>query len=489
MIKKAYKQRKGNWNEAFKAAMAVTMILITALFTGCGIGAGSPNMPYEPDTPAPPDHVGLFVSEHGTMVFNGDGKSVNVDFDDTLTELAGLSEGSFEGEYVFLSGPLPPGGSVDVRYDVAHELRLINGDEAVVVNVGIASEDGSTATVGTGMVTPERIPLYFDVDGKKTTFMFTKQADNGDADKGSDDKGSVDDGSAVNGGGDKGSAANAGGDKGSSFNGGGDNSSVALDGKDIESQNGDNTSSDFDAMTAESLLFGDSADANASQNGGNKQGTSTGDGEAGNGVATGSSASTGIGVTTGSGASGNGVAGVSEGGDVPENAYTPETYAISGGKWDILQSGEIVYTMANGTSVQNAWIEDKGKYLYVDFTGCLMKNNYTADGFWVGDDGAWDRSKPQRMDDVEPVSGASYGTDPVIEIDILNFSDGANYAKAKRTYSFGYEEEYTVMPLGHSTYLFEGKNDFNSGLLAVVSEDKKILTVSGLGETVEYAMK
>ena len=479
MAKKVYKQRKGNWNEAFKAAVAVTMIVVTALFTGCGIGAGSPNMPYEPDTPAPPDHVGVFVSEHGTMVFNGDGKSVTVDFDDTLTELAGLSEGSFEGEYVFLSGPLPPGGSVDVRYDVAHELRLINGEEAVVVNVGIAAEDGSTATVGTGMVTPERIPLYFDVDGKKTTFMFTKEADNVDADKGSDDKESADDGSAVNVGGDKGSAANA----------GGDNSSVALDGKDIESQNGDNTSSDFDAMTAESLLFGDSADANASQNGGNKQGTSTGDGEAGNGAATGSRASTGIDVTTGSGASGNGVAGVSEGGDVPENAYTPETYAISGGKWDILQSGEIVYTMANGTSVQNAWIEDKGKYLYVDFTGCLMKNNYTADGFWVGDDGAWDRSKPQRMDDVEPVSGASYGTDPVVEIDILNFSDGANYAKAKRIYSFGHEEEYTVMPLGHSTYLFEGKNDFNSGLLAVVSEDKKILTVSGLGETVEYAMK
>ena len=168
--------------------------------------------------------------------------------------------------------------------------------------------------------------------------------------------------------------------------------------------------------------------------------------------------------------------------------YTPETYAISGGKWDILQSGEIVYTMADGSSVQNAWIENKGKYLYVDFTGCLMKNNYTADGFWVGDDGAWDMTKPQRTDDVEPISGATYGTDPVIEIDILNYSDGGTYGRAKRSYSFGYVEEYTVMPLGCSAYLLEGKDDFNTGLLMVVSEDQKTLTVSGAGETTEYVI-
>ena len=71
-----------------------------------------------------PNHDGVFVSDHGTMTFNGDGKTVKVDIDDELAQLMGLSTGSFEGTYVFLSGYLPPVGSVDVRYDVAHELEF-----------------------------------------------------------------------------------------------------------------------------------------------------------------------------------------------------------------------------------------------------------------------------------------------------------------------------------------------------------------------------
>jgi hypothetical protein len=167
--------------------------------------------------------------------------------------------------------------------------------------------------------------------------------------------------------------------------------------------------------------------------------------------------------------------------------YNPATYAISGGTWDVEQSGERTYTLANGNPVSNCWVDEKGKYYYVDFSGCLMKNNYTADGFYVKDDGSWDKSVKQRQDDVEPISGQSYGTDPVIVIDIINYSDGANYAKAVRTYSFGYSESFNVMPLGNSTYLLEGKDDFNSGFLMSVSEDQKTLKVSGLGTTEEYA--
>ena len=178
-----------------------------------------------------------------------------------------------------------------------------------------------------------------------------------------------------------------------------------------------------------------------------------------------------------------------EGGDVLDSDYNPATYAISGGMWEVLQSGETIYTLKDGSSVHNAWIEDGGKYKYVDFSGCLMKNNYTADGFWVGEDGCWDTAVKQRKDDVEPLSGESYGTDPVLVIDIMNFSDNATYAKATRTYSFGYSEEYNVMPLGNSTYLLEGENDFNSGLLLSVSEDRKTLTLSGLGITEEYKVK
>ena len=122
------------------------------------------NRPYDPGTPVPDPHKGSFVSDYGTMEFNGDGKTVVFDFDEKLASLTGLPQGKQEGEYVFLSGDLPPHGSVDVRYDVAHELEISTGDTRVVLRVGLAAEDGSTGSVGVGMVTEDRIPLLFHED-------------------------------------------------------------------------------------------------------------------------------------------------------------------------------------------------------------------------------------------------------------------------------------------------------------------------------------
>ena len=133
------------------------------------------NYPYEPDTPAPDPHEGRFVSEHGTMLFNGDGVSIVIDFDEELAALLELPSGQQEGEYVFLSGNLPPHGSFDVRYDIAHELRISVGDVSTVVDLGLASEDGSTAEVGVNTVTDQRIPLLFRRDGKSFTVIFKKE--------------------------------------------------------------------------------------------------------------------------------------------------------------------------------------------------------------------------------------------------------------------------------------------------------------------------
>ena len=144
-------------------------------------------------------------------------------------------------------------------------------------------------------------------------------------------------------------------------------------------------------------------------------------------------------------------------GQESDGEYNPATYAITGGTWDVLESGERVYTM--------------------------------ADGFGVGEKGYWDRSKKQRKDDVEPISGKPYGVGTVMTIDIINYSDDATYAKATLTYSFGSKEEYNVMPLGNSTYLLEYKDDFYTGLLMSVSEDRKTLIVSGLGCTDIYTMQ
>ena len=153
-------ERKRVWT-----ARGLLLLLSAALLFcgGCGT-AGEPeldNYPYEPDTPAPAAHDGVFVSEHGSMRFNGDGESVVIDFDPYLAELTGLPEGEQEGTYVFLSGDLPPFGSMPVRYDTAHEFALTVGEASVVIDAGIASEDGRTAQVGVDVVTPERIPLLF----------------------------------------------------------------------------------------------------------------------------------------------------------------------------------------------------------------------------------------------------------------------------------------------------------------------------------------
>lgn len=153
--------------------LAAVMVLVYHRFTYPY--GGLDNYPYEPDTPAPDPHDGLFTSGHGTMLFNGDGETVELDIDDELSELIGLPSGRYTAEYCFLTGVLPPHGSMPTRYDVAHELSLTADGKTVVVEVGIASEDGSTATVGTNMVTPERIPLLFsDSSGKRFNVMFIK---------------------------------------------------------------------------------------------------------------------------------------------------------------------------------------------------------------------------------------------------------------------------------------------------------------------------
>ena len=140
--------------------LAVLVLLITC--TACGWEPD--NIPYEPDTPEPAPHDGLFVSEHGTMTFSGDGESVVIDFDEELAELVGLPAGEQEGTYVFLSGDLPPHGSMPSRYDVAHELQITVGEQSAVIDVGLAAEDGKTAASGTGIVTPARIPMLFHND-------------------------------------------------------------------------------------------------------------------------------------------------------------------------------------------------------------------------------------------------------------------------------------------------------------------------------------
>ncbi len=163
-----------NRKRVLQKAAAILLLLPALLLSGC-FGPGRENIPYEPDTPAPAAHDGRFVSDHGSMVFNGDGSSVELDFDETLAALTGLPEGAQAGSYVFLSGDLPPHGSLPVRYDVAHELELTLGERSVVIDMGLAAEDGSAGRVGVDVVTPERIPMLFRGNGGFFSVIFQKE--------------------------------------------------------------------------------------------------------------------------------------------------------------------------------------------------------------------------------------------------------------------------------------------------------------------------
>ncbi len=157
-----------------KGCLLLFALCLAGGVLGCS-GSNPGNKPYDPDTPAPAAHDGVFVSEHGNMRFNGDGIGIEIDFDRDLSELTGLPDGLQTGSYVFLSGDLPPNGSVPVRYDTAHEMQISIGDQSAVIRMGIASEDGSTAHVGVNTVTPERIPMLFYKEGKSFHVIFEKE--------------------------------------------------------------------------------------------------------------------------------------------------------------------------------------------------------------------------------------------------------------------------------------------------------------------------
>ena len=162
--------------------IAVAVLLLAVIAAACIYisSKDSTNRPYEPDGPAPEAHNGLYVSEHGSMTFSGNGSDVVFDFDEYLSELTGLPSGEREGQYTFMSGDLPETKSTEVRYDVAHELVITlkgEGEEKVtaVIGLGIASADGKSAQSGTGTVTQERIPMLFLLDGKSVSVVFERK--------------------------------------------------------------------------------------------------------------------------------------------------------------------------------------------------------------------------------------------------------------------------------------------------------------------------
>ena len=116
--------------------------------------------PKDPGTPPPMAHSGVYVSDHGSMTFNGDGKTVVVDFDAALAELSGLPEGSCEGVYAFMVNTPPH--YYENRYDRASDLDIR------------IDEDGNTITghlrVQISHVTEDAIPTAETIDDAYVIF-------------------------------------------------------------------------------------------------------------------------------------------------------------------------------------------------------------------------------------------------------------------------------------------------------------------------------
>ena len=82
----------------------------------CSACAG--DLPPSDGTPAPAALDGVFTSKYGTLTFDGDGRSIEIDASEELSEKSGLPSGESKGTYVFLFH------NEEWRYDKAETLRI-----------------------------------------------------------------------------------------------------------------------------------------------------------------------------------------------------------------------------------------------------------------------------------------------------------------------------------------------------------------------------
>ncbi len=117
------------------------LLMILALCAAFLLSCGHTDDPPESDTPDPPPHDGVFVSDYGALTFNGDGESVTIAFTHELSAAVGFPDGELEGTYAFLfhHGLF--------RYDKAEQFALyIEGADYSFVDI-FTETDENTITV------------------------------------------------------------------------------------------------------------------------------------------------------------------------------------------------------------------------------------------------------------------------------------------------------------------------------------------------------
>ncbi|WP_026660521.1 zinc-ribbon domain-containing protein [Butyrivibrio sp. AC2005] len=169
----------------------------------------------------------------------------------------------------------------------------------------------------------------------------------------------------------------------------------------------------------------------------------------------------------------------------------PPSKAITGGKFDVLQSGETIYYMMNGQQAQDMWVKEMDKYYYIGFDKCLMYNNYASDGYYVGADGAWDKYIP-RLTTTDKLQTGTYvyenGSDSVAWKFTMSPS-GTYDGTAERVYSFGYSENYGVIYKGGSCYMLEGNGIYGSGPQITVLNGGERFIITDYGYSDRFTLK
>ena len=155
-----------------------------------------------------------------------------------------------------------------------------------------------------------------------------------------------------------------------------------------------------------------------------------------------------------------------------------------GGKWETLESGETVFAFSDGNVAKNAWVQDGNKLYYVDASGCLMKENYSHDGYYVGKNGTLDKSVKRLEKNVQPRDGKTYISDETDKTFVFQLS--AN--KAHFTY-YILKADYSVISLGRGVYILHNIKDEYDSYHVVVLDGGKTLRVSSAGETEVFSVK
>jgi hypothetical protein len=134
----------------------ITSIIICFLFAGCG--PKSYDGPPDPGTPKPPSLDGIFMSEYGTMTFNGDGETVYINFSPEYLEI--LDNPPNEATYSYSFTWYSFG---ECRYDVATEFKLHNNESDTSLNFSLYLEgEGTTKDrIGFSYPTPDVQNIVF----------------------------------------------------------------------------------------------------------------------------------------------------------------------------------------------------------------------------------------------------------------------------------------------------------------------------------------